>query len=86
MYMVSMNDSLDYRAPRYPVVQFLVRRGQPIAMILGSVPLVVGACLGLSGQGLLYPALGLFTSVIVGGLLLSYIEVLRIISDTLLPR
>jgi hypothetical protein len=86
MYMVSMNDRFDYRAPSYPIVRFLVRKGQPIAIALATVPCAVGAYLGISAESLLYPLLGLIASVVVGGLLLSYVEVLRIISDTLIPR
>lgn len=85
MYIVSMNDT-DYQPPSYPIVKFLVRKGRPIAVTLALVPFGVGAYLGIVGQGLLYPALGLIASIVVGGLLLSYIEVLRIISDTLVPR
>ena len=78
--------SQDYQSPTYPVVQFLVAQGTRLSIAL-SVFLLLGAIgLGLStGTLWLIPA-GLLLSGLVLGLLLSYIEVLRIIADTLIPK
>jgi hypothetical protein len=68
------------------MVRFLVARGKGIAFLLCA--LVLLACLGAgfaSGQLWLLPA-GIVASGVLLGLLLSYVEVLRIIADTLIPK
>jgi len=72
--------------PTYPVVQFLVVRGKAMSFLLSALLL-----LGLSGLGLATGKLWLLpVGLLAGGvllvLLLSYVEVLRIIADTLLPK
>lgn len=76
-----------HQAPAYPTIQFLTRWGGWLAVLLGlAVPVTVlwlvatGACAALW----LLPAL-------VGGAVLwlvlrSYVDVLRILADTLMPR
>lgn len=70
----------------YPVVQFLVARGKGLAILLSLAVLLI--CVGFgaySGAMWLIPT-GVVVSVILLVLLLSYIEVLRIIADTLIPQ
>lgn len=76
----------DYRVPTYPVVTFLVARGMTLALLLGLAPLAAAAVLALLGWSPLVLAGGLVASVVLGGLLVSYVEVLRIIADTLMPK
>lgn len=70
----------------YPVVQFLVRRGHTIAFALSAF--VFLGFLGMSFQlGQLWPSfVGFVLAAVLLGLLVSYVEVLRIIADTLLPK
>jgi hypothetical protein len=76
----------EYKVPTYPIVKFLVANGVPLSVALGCVPFLVGIYLATLGWGFIFPIAGLFLSIILGGFLLSYIEVLRIIADTLIPR
>ena len=75
-----------FQPPSYPVVQFLVARGRALSFALSALVL-----LGLCGLGLYSGALwllptGAICATVLLGLLLSYVEVLRIIADTLLPK
>ncbi len=70
----------------YPMVRLLVARGKGLSFLLCA--LVLLGCLGAglwSGQLWLMPV-GIVASAVLLGLLLSYIEVLRIIADTLIPK
>lgn len=75
----------DVRQPSYPVVKFLVAHGRPIAWGLVAALAFAAVVAGLVGPWWLIP-LGLAAAAVLLPLLLSYVEVLRIISDTLLPR
>ena len=76
----------EYKAPRYPVVEFLVARGMVTSVIFALVPFSAGIYLALTGWGLAFAVVGFIIGVVIGGLLMSYIEVLRIIADTLIPK
>lgn len=70
----------------YPVVQFLVARGRHLSFALCG--LLEMACIWIAVQlGILWlvPA-GTLAAVLLLGLLLSYVEVLHIIADTLIPK
>ena len=76
----------EFQTPTYPVVQFLVARGRGLSVALAALVLLGALALGLtSGVLWLLPA-GLVASGLLLGLLLSYVEVLQIIADTLLPK
>lgn len=75
-----------FHHPTYPVVQFLVARGRSLSFALSALVLL-GLCgLGLSSGALWLLPAGLLGATVLLGLLLSYVEVLRIIADTLLPK
>ncbi len=70
----------------YPVVQFLVARGRHLSFALCG--LIEIACIWAavqSGALWLVPA-GTVAAALLLGLLLSYVEVLSIIADTLIPK
>lgn len=70
----------------YPMVRFLVARGKPLAFALAGLVLLACVMAGLAyGQLWLLPA-GIVGGGVLLGLLLSYVEVLRIIADTLIPK
>lgn len=76
----------EYAPPTYPVVQFLVARGKSLSLTLSALVVLGASGLGLStGAHWLVPA-GLVVAGVLLGLLLSYVEVLRIIADTLIPK
>ncbi len=76
----------DFKPPTYPVVQFLVTHGKNLSIVLSALVFLVGLSLGLSTGALWLIPVGLMISGVVLGLMLSYIEVLRIIADTLIPK
>lgn len=70
----------------YPMVRFLVARGKGLAFLLAAIVLIACIAAGLTlGQLWLLPA-GVVAGGVLLGLLLSYVEVLRIIADTLIPK
>lgn len=75
-----------YRAPRYPVVEFLVARGTVTSVLFALMPFLAGIYLALIGWGIVFAVVGFVIGVVIGGLLMSYVEVLRIITDTLIPK
>lgn len=72
--------------PTYPVVQFLVARGQGVALALSLLVLIAAWAGGLATGQLWLALAGTAAAGVLLGLLLSYVEVLRIIADTLLPK
>jgi hypothetical protein len=75
-----------YKEPAYPVVKFMLTYGKIVSALVALVP--VAAALVLTWP-VVSPAMmvgGIVVGAIFGLLMLSYVEVLRIISDTLLPR
>jgi len=79
-----MNDSSPSSA--YPVVQFLVARGRGLAYALAALLLLACAAGGIATGQLWLVAAGIVAAGVLLGLLLSYVEVLRIIADTLIPK
>lgn len=70
----------------YPMVRFLVARGKGLAFLLAGLVMLACVLAGFtSGQLWLLPA-GIVGGGVLLGLLLSYVEVLRIIADTLIPK
>lgn len=78
--------STEYKIPTYPVVGFLVRHGIVLSIFLSILPLVAAGALVASGGAAWMLAVGAGGSVVLATLLVSYIEVLRVISDTLMPK
>ncbi|MCW5656013.1 hypothetical protein [Hydrogenophaga sp.] len=78
--------SSDFTPPTYPVVQFLVAHGKRLSYAI-SLLVLLGTCgLGLANGTLWLLPAGLVASGLLLGLLLSYVEVLHIIADTLIPK
>ena len=72
--------------PHYPTVEFLVKYGQHFAVTLGALPVVLGVILAWFFQIWLLALAG----VVAGGVLYvvtrSYVELVQIIADMLLPK
>jgi hypothetical protein len=73
-------------AAAYPVVRLLVRFGTPIAIGLGVVVALGGLALTLAGQGWGWLPAGVLAGGFAGFVMRSYVELVRIITDLLLPR
>ncbi len=75
-----------YNQPVYPVVQFLLRYGSMLSIGVGILPLLGVAVGVLLGAPLWIVLPGIVVSALIWLLLKSYVEVLAIIADTLLPK
>lgn len=70
----------------YPVIHLLTRHGQILAALLGAA--VPAAALLLFLTGVAWPVLpiGAFAGAVVYVLARSYVELIHIITETLMPR
>lgn len=72
--------------PSYPVVNFLVRWGPILAVFLGLAPLLASLVLVWQGASLLWLGAGIAGGAVLWLVVQSYVEVLRILADALMPR
>ena len=72
--------------PTHPVVQFLVARGKSVSLALSLLVLLACVLWAFTSGSVWVAVAGVVASGVLLGLLLSYVEVLRIIADTLLPK
>ncbi len=74
------------RPPTYPAIGFLVDYGMAVAVLVALVPACLGAWALAAGYGWICLVLGVAAGLVVGLVMCSYVEVLRIMSETLMPR
>ena len=72
--------------PNYPIVRFIMRAGTAIALALSSIPLLAAIVAVALGSSLWWILLGAAVTPVVYLFVQSYVELVRIIGDTLLPR
>ena len=72
--------------PRYPMVEFLVRWGGALAIIVALVPPLAGLVLVASGFHWLFLAGGVVLGIVGYLFLKSYAELMAIVSDVLIPK
>ena len=71
----------------YPTIGFILKWGEPLAAVLAALlPLGALWLVLQGGAGWLVLVAGLIAGAVAYGLLRSYVEVLRVIADTLIPR
>lgn len=70
----------------YPVVRLLVRYGNALAIAVGAVLAIAGVCAALAGFGWAWALAGVLAGAFGGFIMRSYVEVVRLITDMLLPR
>ena len=70
----------------YPMLHILVRWGQPLAIALACLVAAAGIWAALSSGTILWGLLGLGLGAIGYGLLLSYVELVKLVMDMLLPK
>jgi hypothetical protein len=70
----------------YPTLHFVVRWGRLIAIALACLVAAAGLWAVASGGGLLWGLLGLGAAAIGYGLLMSYVELVKLVMDMLLPK
>lgn len=70
---------------RYPTIKFLVARGNLLAAVVGILPLLGGFVLAALGMHWIVVVAGAVTSGVLYLLMRSYVELVRVIADMLLP-
>lgn len=72
--------------PNYPVVNLLVRHGVWFAVIVAALPIIAGLCLALSGWGWIWLGAGAVAGAVLFIVFKSYVELVCILADMLLPK
>lgn len=72
--------------PTYPTIQFIVRFGEPIAIVTAALPLVGAIVAIFAGAPWWIVPAGVVASGYAFVFLRSYVELIRAVADTLLPR
>jgi len=72
--------------PTYSTLHFLVRHGDWVAAIVGLVPVVGGVLAWASGLSSAYAAAGILGGAFLYLIMRSYVELVRVIVDMLLPK
>lgn len=72
---------------QYPTLRIIAEKGNLIAIVVGLLPVLVALAIGVA---FLWHWLILAAGVILGGLLFgltkSYVELVRVIADVMIPR
>ncbi len=71
---------------QYPMVRLILCHGSRLAAGLAALLPLGALLLVAAGWSWLTLPVGLLLAVVAYGLLLSYVEIIRIIADTLLPK
>lgn len=71
---------------QYPTVSLILRHGNSIAICLAALIPIAAVLMVLSGWSWLVLPASLVLGGVAFGLLMSYVEIIRIIADTLLPK
>lgn len=75
-----------YTPPRYPTVRFLATHGMKLAWLLALCGALTGILLTVELGGWFWSVAGVAAGALLGVLMASYTEVLRIVADTLIPH
>lgn len=78
--------SISNQPPSYPAIRFLVTRGDLLAAVAALAPVCLGLWALAVGFAWPWMALALGAGALLWLVLRSYVEVLRILADTLMPR
>ena len=70
----------------YPIIAFLVRYGKWAAIVLGLAPVLAGLYFAATGAGWIMLAAGIAAGVIAYVVVKSYVELVCLIADMLLPK
>ena len=82
-----MTDMTDMpEMPTYPALGFLVRHGRALAGLIALLPIAGALCAVATGGPLWLIAGGLVLAPILLLFVLTYVEMARVISDTMIPR
>jgi hypothetical protein len=70
----------------YPTIALILKWGEPLSAVLAALLPLGALLLVLQGASWLVLVAGIVAGGVAYGLLRSYVEVLRVIADTLIPR
>jgi hypothetical protein len=70
----------------YPTIKLIVERGNLLAILIGVLPLLGGIALVLLGVHWFALVAGAVAAAVVYFLMKSYVELVRVIADMLLPK
>ena len=76
----------EYKEPTYPVISFLIKHGVWLSIAIGAVLFALGLVFAWCGWGPIAAVVGAIVSIVATVLLVSYVEVLKMIADMLLPK
>ena len=71
---------------QYPTIKLIVEKGNALATAIGLLPFVGGIVLAVLGVHWVVLAAGVVASAVVYLLMRSYVELVRVIADMLLPK
>lgn len=72
--------------PSYRTLYFLVRHGDRVAIVVGLAPLLAGLWAYAAGFSIAYAIGGIFAAAFLYLIMRSYVELVRVIVDMLLPK
>jgi len=70
----------------YPTIKLIVERGNLLAIVIGLLPLVGALVLAAFGIHWLVVIAGAVASAVVYFLMRSYVELVRVMADLLIPK
>ncbi len=79
-------DELQTTDPRYRTLYFLVRHGDRVAIFVALAPFVAGLWAYAAGLSIGYAIAGLAGAAVLYLIMRSYVELVRVIVDMLLPK
>lgn len=75
-----------YVPPSYPLLRFVAAHGMKFAAAIALAVLLAGVAAAVGLQSWLAGVAAVLGSVLLGGMLASYVEMVRVVVDTLVPR
>lgn len=72
--------------PNYPVLHFLEKHGDWVAIILAAMPVLAAIWTTTLGYSPLFLLLGIGLAVVIYLMFKSYVELIRVMIDMLLPK
>lgn len=72
--------------PNYPVLRFLEKHGDWVAIVFAAVPILAAIWAVIAGYNALFILLGIGGAAVVYLFFKSYVELVRVMIDMLLPK
>jgi hypothetical protein len=79
-------DVVEIKTPTYSALQFLVRYGNWLVVVTALMPILCGVWAWLAGMSPIFAIGGLIGAAFLYLIMRSYVELVRVIVDMLLPK